>query len=307
LLTRGFLWQFTSVYLSVKWVINPLTSFLKSFFLSSSTSSSSSFVCEIFLNWIFQHWLLYDKLSSNNNNNYHHVSVIQVSVSELTTCRALVLYNAYVTAFTLVNVSVNSVLKIDQQQLALYTHFSQTMIILALLSDNVLFVQTCITLQQMRTHQLLYINAILIQSQDMLVSNSCTDCQKCSMMFFLKCHCMSEHFSECCDNCKWCDHAACYSVHNNDVLIIISDDENNDSVDENEHIAKLRWIASALLSMRAVIIDLDLQVCMTSFFFSCVVFSIGLVVWTVYDIWAVCLISVWCSKQVTLMKSRRNH
>jgi len=152
LLTCDFLWQFTSAYLSVKWVINPLISLLKSLFLSSSTSSSLSFVCEIFLNWIFQHWLSYDKLSSNNNNNYHHVSVIQVCVSELTTCRILVLYNTYIAAFTLADTDVNSVLEIGQQQLALYTHFSQTMVILTLLSDNILFVQICITSQQMRTH-----------------------------------------------------------------------------------------------------------------------------------------------------------
>jgi len=108
---------------------------------------------------------LYDKLSSNNNiNNYHHVNVIQICVSELTTCKALILYNTYIAAFVCVNADVNSVLKIDQQQLALYTYFSQTMVILALLSDNVLFVQNHITSQQIRTHQLLYINAILIQS-----------------------------------------------------------------------------------------------------------------------------------------------
>jgi len=63
------------------------------------------------------------------------------------------------------------------------------MIILALLSDNVLFVQIYITLQQMRIHQSLYINVILIQSQDMLISDSCTNCQKHSMTLFLKCCC----------------------------------------------------------------------------------------------------------------------
>jgi len=42
------------------------------------------------------------------------------------------------------------------------------------------------------------------------------------------------------------------------VLIIISDDENNDSADENDHIAKLKQIASALLLTEAVVIDLDL-------------------------------------------------
>jgi len=258
LLTHDFLWQFTSAYLSVKWVINPLIFLLKSFFLSFSTSSPASFVCEIFLDWIFQHWLLYDKLSSNNNNNYHHVSVIQVCVSELTTYRILILYNAYVVTFTLVNTDVNSVLKVDQQQLALYTYSLQTMVILTLLSDNVLFIWICITLQQIRTHQLSYINVILIQSWGVLISDSCTDCQKCSMTLFLKCHCMSEHFNECYSNCKWCDHAAHCFVHNNNVLIIISNNENNNDVNENEHIAKLRWIASALLLMRVVVIDLNL-------------------------------------------------
>ncbi len=256
--THGFLWQFTSAYSSVKWVINPLIFFLKSLFLSSSTSSSSSFICETFLDQIFQHWLLYDKHSSNNNNNYHHVSVIQVCVSELTTCRALVLYNTYIVVLILTDTDVNSVLKVDQQQLALYAHFSQTVVILTLLSDNVLFVQICITLQQVRTHQSLYINTILIQSQSVLISDSCIDCQKCGMTLFLKCCCMSEHFNECCSNCKWHNHAAHCSVCNNDVLIVISDDENNDSVNENEHIARSRQIASALLSARVIVIDLDL-------------------------------------------------
>jgi len=72
------------------------------------------------------------------------------------------LYNTYVVILAFTDTDVNSVLEVDQQQLALYTHSSQTMIILALLSDNVLFVQIHITLQQMRTHQLLYINTILI-------------------------------------------------------------------------------------------------------------------------------------------------
>jgi len=100
------------------------------------------------------------------------------------------------------NTDVNSVLFVDQQQLALYAHSCQTMAILTLSDDNILFVQNCITLQQMRTHQLSYINAILIQSQNMLISDSCTDCQKHSMTLFLKCHHTSKHFSKCCDNCK---------------------------------------------------------------------------------------------------------
>ncbi len=207
----------------------------------------------------FQHWLLYNKLSSNDNiNNYHHVSVIQVCVLKLTTCRAFILYNTYIITIICVNTDVNSVLEVGQQQLALYAHFSQTMIILTLSDDNVLFVQNCITLQQMRTYQLLYINVILIQSQSMLVSDSCIDCQKCDMILFLKCHCMSEHFDKCCSNCKWCDYAAHCFICNNDVLIIISDNENNNSVNEGEHIARSRWIASASLLMRMIVIYLNL-------------------------------------------------
>jgi len=59
---------------------------------------------------------------------------------KLTAHRALVLYDAYVAALTLVAVDVDSVLFVDQQQLTQYTHFSQTRAILVLLSVDVLFV-----------------------------------------------------------------------------------------------------------------------------------------------------------------------
>jgi len=198
---------------------------------------------------------LYDKFSSNNINNNNNVSVIQICISELTAHRALILYNVYVVVLTLAAVDVDSVLLIDQQQLALYTHFSQTRGILVLLDVNVLFVQLCITLNQVRTHQSLYINVILIQSQSVLVSDSCLNCQAHDMMFFLKCRHTSEHFSECCSNCKWHDHTHCCFIRNNDVLIVISDDENNNNdVNENEPAAQLRRIASVSPLMRAVII-----------------------------------------------------
>jgi len=179
---------------------------------------------------------LYDKLSSNNNNN-NNISVIQIHVSELTAHRVLILYDAYVVTLVLVAVNDDSVLFVDQQQLTQYTHSSQTMVILVLLSVNILFIQLCITLNQMRTHQPLYINVILIQSQGVLVSVNCINCQKCDMTLFLKCHYMSEHFDKCCSNCKWRDHAAHCSVCNNDILIVISDDENNNNVNEDEHAA----------------------------------------------------------------------
>ena len=78
------------------------------------------------------------------------------------------------------------------------------------------------------------------------------------MTLFLKCCHTSEHFSECCSNCKWHDYAAHYSVHNNDVLIIILNDKNNNSADESEHVAKLRQIASTSSLTETVIIDLNL-------------------------------------------------
>ncbi len=230
-----------------------LTSHMTSFFLSSSTSSLTTFVCEIFLNWICQHWLLYDKLSSNNINNNNNVSVIQVCISELIAHRVLILYNVYVVVLTLVSVDVDSVLFVDQQQLTQYTHFSQTRVIIALLSVNILFVQQCITLNQMRTHCLSYINAILIQSQSVLISISCINCQTHDMTLFLKCCCTSEHFSECCSNCKWHDHTAHCFVCNNDVLIIISDDKNNNNVNKSEPAAQSRRITLMLL-MRMIVI-----------------------------------------------------
>ena len=154
---------------------NPLTSNL--FFFLLQLLHPHLLYVKPFLIDTFQHWLLYDRLSSNNNNNnHHHVSVVQVCVSELTTCRVLILYNTYIVVLILVNTDVNSVFWVDQQQLALYTHFSQTMVILTLSDDNVLFIQNSITSNQIRTYQLLYINVILIQSQDMLISASCTDC-----------------------------------------------------------------------------------------------------------------------------------
>jgi len=226
---------------------------MTSFFLSSSISSLTTFVWEIFLDWICQHWLLYDKLSSNNINNNNNVSVIWVCISELTAHRALVLYNVYVAVLILATVDEDSVLFVDQQQLTQYTHFSQTRDILTLLSVNISFVQLCILLNQVRTHQLLYINVILIQSQGVLISVGCTNCQTHDMTSFSECHCTSKHFNECCDNCKWRDHAAHCSVHNNDVLIVISDDENDNNVNENEPAAQLRRITLTLL-MRVIII-----------------------------------------------------
>jgi len=196
---------------------------------------------------------LYDKLSSNNINNNNNVSVVQVHILKLTAHRALILYNVYVAVLTLAAADEDSVLFVDQQQLTQYAHFSQTRDIFTLLSVNVSFIQLCILLNQMRTHQLLYINVILIQSQNVLISADCTNCQTHSMTLFLKCCCTSKHFSECCSNCKWHDHAAHCSVCNNDVLIVILNDENDDNVNESEPAAQSRRITSVLLTEAVII------------------------------------------------------
>jgi len=122
-----------------------------------------------------------------------------------------------------------------------------------LLSVNILFVQQCITLNQMRTHHSSYINVILIQSQDVLISADCINCQTHDMTLFSECYCMSKHFNECCDNCKWRDHTAHCSVCNNDVLIVISDDENNNNVNENKCATQLRRITLTSLTETVVI------------------------------------------------------
>jgi len=73
------------------------------------------------------------------------------------------------------------------------------------------------------------------------------------MTLFLKCCHTSKHFSECCSNYKWCDHAAHCSVCNNDVLIVILNDENNNDVNEGEPAAQSRQITSVLLTETVVI------------------------------------------------------
>jgi len=75
------------------------------------------------------------------------------------------------------------------------------------------------------------------------------------MTLFLKCRCTSEHFSECCSNCKWCDHTCRCFIRNNDVLIVILNDENdNDDVNEDEPAAQPRRITPALPPVGTVVI-----------------------------------------------------
>jgi hypothetical protein len=196
----------------------------------------------------FQHWLLYDKLSSNNNiNNYHHVNVIQVCVSKLTTCRALVLYNAYIvvlSVWTLMSILFSRL--INSSLLCMLTSLRQWLFLLCSMITFCLYktvshhsrweLISCYTSMQFwfRVRTCWFLTVVLT------VRNM--------IWHFLKCHHTSKHFNECCSNCKWCDHAAHCSVHNNDVLIVILNNENNNSADENECIVKSRWIALILLN-----------------------------------------------------------
>ena len=147
----------------------------------------------------FQHWLLYDTFSSNNSSNNYHVSVVQFCFSDLTACRTFILYQHN---FAAAANDANSVLSVNAQQLCVFVHFSQIIVIFALFNHNVLFVQRQILKQQVLSHQSSYINAILIQRSDVLISDSCTDCQKHSMTLFSECHHTSKHFRKCYNNCK---------------------------------------------------------------------------------------------------------
>ncbi len=183
----------------------------------------------------FQHWLLYNTFSSNNSSNNNHVSVIQICFSDLTKHRALVLYQCVL--ITAAN-NANSVLSVSTQQLCIFIHSSQIIVILVFSDCDVFFIQRQILRQQVLSHWSSYINVILIQKSDVLISDDCTDCQKCSMTIFSECCYMSKHFKECCNNCKWCDHTAHCSVHNNDVVIVIlNDNDDNDEVNESEWVS----------------------------------------------------------------------
>jgi hypothetical protein len=73
--------------------------------------------------------------------------------------------------------------------------------------SDVYFIQDKILSKQIYFKHLLYINDVLIQSYRTFVSDECVQCQRCEMMFFSKCCCISEHFNVYC------------FVHNNNILI----------------------------------------------------------------------------------------
>jgi hypothetical protein len=64
------------------------------------------------------------------------------------------------------------------------------------------------------------------------------------------------------------------ALYNNNVFIVILNDENNDNVNENEHIAKSRQIVLISLSTEMIIIDLNLKYIQLLFFSFLVLFLV---------------------------------
>jgi hypothetical protein len=222
---RDFLWQFTQAYLSVKWVIN-LSPHVQLLFLSSLTSSLTTFVCEIFLDWICQHWLSYDKLSSNINNN-NNVSVIQICVWSWQLTEPS-FFTMHMLLSSFLYVDVDSVLFVDQQQLTQYTHFSQTRVICA---ADVKFCSYSNISHWIRWELIIHCTSMqswfrVKMCWFLLIASTVrhTVWHSFEMSSYIK------TFQWVLHNCKWCDHAACCFICNNDILIVILNDENNNNV-----------------------------------------------------------------------------
>jgi hypothetical protein len=64
-----------------------------------------------------------------------------------------------------------------------------------------------VTPQQVSSHRPSYINAILIQRAGTSQTPACLQCQRRGMRPFPECRRTPGHFSGCCGNCKWRNHA----------------------------------------------------------------------------------------------------
>ena len=100
------------------------------------------------------------------------------------------------------------------------------MTVLAFSEQNVSFIQTNISTEQILSHQFFYINDILIQSCEVLVNSFCIQYAEWDFSFFMKCCRVFDYFNDVCANCKWCDHVIWYFVqdsneswHNCDALL----------------------------------------------------------------------------------------
>jgi len=129
--------------------------------------------------------------------------------------RILVLWNfaaivVVINALALVasaSINVFLCLFVRQLQLTIFVHMRSEHALLARSEWDVDFVQEMISLNQMKMHRSLYINAVLIQSCEQVTFMTCIQCTWSNdLQSFLKCHFISEHFKRVCINCKWQDH-----------------------------------------------------------------------------------------------------
>ena len=101
-----------------------------------------------------------------------------------------------------------------------------------LADQNVFFIHNQITPAQVELYWVLYINSILVQFCEWHCQNSCAAyyIDWSEFFFFTECCCLSEHFNEVCDNCKWQNYAAQCSVQNREN----NDDDNRDNLDNRD-------------------------------------------------------------------------
>jgi hypothetical protein len=146
--------------------------------------------------------------------------------------RALVIWGAVNNAAALA--AAIPTLAVGQQQLAPFCHSQVQRAALTLPGYDVVFVQGHITGNQVLSQRPGYINAILIQSRRVACvdNDSCFQC--CTNRDrgpFLECCSLNRHFSGCCGNCKWHDHAACCTL----TFVLVDNDDSPDSgADDND-------------------------------------------------------------------------
>ena len=127
-------------------------------------------------------------------------------------------------------------LQVGGQQLAPFCHNDLQRAVLALPGSNVLIVRGRLTPNQVGSHRPSYINAILIQSREVLRkgNDACIDCRtNPNRGPFPFCHSLPWHFGGCCGNFKWRDHAARCSLVRGPVNIVDSDDSDSGADDED--------------------------------------------------------------------------
>ena len=97
----------------------------------------------------------------------------------------------------------NSIFCVSENQLCSLIHNKLDHAVLQLLEQDVAFIHDALASHQLQSHQLSYINAVLIQSQNQLVISACKKYQNdARFRLFSECQKLSEYFKNVCDNCK---------------------------------------------------------------------------------------------------------